>query len=108
MFIFRNKINIDSLKAYDGVVYVEENSVLYDYLSSYKNITTKTKLEEISICLILGGLVGNLADRILKGGVIDFLEFQFFGYSYPVFNLADVFLVIGVMLYIYQEVRMVK
>jgi len=36
------KLNVDSLKAYDGIIYVEENSMLYDYLSSYKNITTKT------------------------------------------------------------------
>ena len=37
-----NKLNIDSLKAYDGVVYVEENSILFDYLNSFKNITIKT------------------------------------------------------------------
>lgn len=36
------KLNIDSLKAYNGVVYVEENSLLYNYLSTYKNITIKT------------------------------------------------------------------
>ena len=36
------KLNIDSLKSYNGVVYVEENSMLYEYLSNYKNITTKT------------------------------------------------------------------
>lgn len=36
------KLNIDSLKSYNGVVYVEENSMLYEYLSNYNNITTKT------------------------------------------------------------------
>ena len=36
------KLNIDSLKSYNGVVYVEENSMLYEYLSNYSNITTKT------------------------------------------------------------------
>lgn len=36
------KLNIDSLKSYNGVVYVEENSMLYEYLSGYSNITTKT------------------------------------------------------------------
>ena len=36
------KLNIDSLKSYNGEVYVEEDSILYEYLSNYKNITTKT------------------------------------------------------------------
>jgi len=36
------KLNIDSLKAYNGTLYVEENSLLFNYLSSYKNITIKT------------------------------------------------------------------
>lgn len=67
-----------------------------------ENITSK--IESISISLILGGLVGNLIDRIFRGGVIDFLDFRIFGYSYPVFNLADIFLVVGVVLYIYEEV----
>ena len=53
------KLNIDSLKAYDGVVYVEENSVLYDYLSSYKNITTKTydKLSRVNKLIKKGNVV---------------------------------------------------
>jgi len=36
------KLNIDSLKAYNGTLYVEENSLLFNYLSNYKNITIKT------------------------------------------------------------------
>ncbi|MBQ3021530.1 MAG: GGDEF domain-containing protein [Bacilli bacterium] len=35
-------INIDSLNAYEGIIYVEENSLLYNYLSNFKNITVKT------------------------------------------------------------------
>lgn len=73
-----------------------------------KNTNILSKLEGVSISFILGGLIGNLIDRILKGGVIDFLEFYIFGYSYPVFNLADIFLVVGVILYIYREVGNLK
>jgi len=36
------KVNVDSLKAFNGTIYVEENSLLYDYLNNYKNITIKT------------------------------------------------------------------
>lgn len=65
----------------------------------------KNKLEEISAILLLGGLFGNLIDRIFRGAVIDFLDFNIFGYDYPIFNMADIFLVIGVILLIYNEVR---
>lgn len=57
----------------------------------------------ISFAFILGGTVGNLVDRFLttigkRDGVIDFISLKFGNYSYPVFNLADSFLVVGVIL----------
>ena len=58
----------------------------------------KNNLEKISYSMILGGSVGNLFDRIIYGYVIDFLDFNLFGYDYPIFNLADTFIVIGVLL----------
>lgn len=53
-----------------------------------------------SFGLIIGGIVGNLIDRILYRGVIDYLMFKFFGYTFPVFNLADICITLGVVLYI--------
>ncbi len=49
---------------------------------------------------IYGGLFGNLIDRLQKGAVIDFIHFKFGSYDFPIFNFADVFLVIGFILLI--------
>ena len=57
----------------------------------------KSKLEKIGYSLILGGAIGNFIDRIVYGYVIDFFDFYIFGYDYPIFNLADTFIVIGVV-----------
>ena len=65
----------------------------------YKN-KPKYKLEKIAYSLILGGAIGNFLDRIVYGYVIDFLDFYIFGYNYPIFNLADTFIVLGVLLLI--------
>lgn len=70
----------------------------------YKNKDAK-KIERVAYSLILGGAIGNLVDRIFNGYVVDFLDFIFFGYNYPIFNLADTFIVIGVILLIIDMVR---
>lgn len=47
------------------------------------------------IALILGGAAGNLFDRLLDGGVVDFLLFYFRRFEWPAFNVADSAIVIG-------------
>ena len=57
-----------------------------------------SKIEKIGYAFVIGGALGNLTDRIFYGFVIDFLDFNFWGWDYPIFNLADCFIVIGVIL----------
>lgn len=53
-------------------------------------------LYSVGIAFIVGGAVGNIVDRIAFGYVRDFIEFTFF--KFPVFNMADSFLTVGVVL----------
>ena len=66
------------------------------YLYKYtKKQTNPNKLAILSHGLLLGGIIGNLIDRIIYGYVIDYLDFMIFNYNFPIFNLADTFIVIG-------------
>lgn len=70
-----------------------------------KKNNIQNKLELVSISLIIGGSLGNLMDRVVRGYVIDFLDFKLFNYNFPIFNLADTFIVIGVILLLLKELR---
>ena len=67
------------------------------YLYFFKNQNLK-KFELINYSILIGGIFGNLLDRIKFGKVIDYLDFNIFGYSFPVFNFADICIVISVIL----------
>ena len=55
---------------------------------------------KILLGLMVGGIVGNLIDRIRFGWVTDFLDFEFGSYHYPSFNVADSAICIAVALYL--------
>lgn len=63
------------------------------------------RLVGISYTFILAGLIGNLIDRIFYGYVVDYLQVILIGYSFPIFNLADIVIVVGIFLLMFQFIR---
>ena len=57
-----------------------------------------SRLRRIGIGLIAGGAVGNVIDRLVHPGVVDFLDFHAFGWHWPAFNVADSAIFLGVVL----------
>lgn len=67
---------------------------LYFFFIYKKKLTT---FEIFSFGLLFGGTLGNLVDRIFRGHVIDYLDFTIFGYSFPIFNFADICIVVSII-----------
>jgi signal peptidase II len=57
-----------------------------------------TSLTQASLALIAGGAAGNLLDRVIHGGVTDFVELHAGSFVWPAFNLADSAITIGALL----------
>lgn len=66
------------------------------YIKEAKN----NMLMQIAISLLFSGALGNFIDRISSGEVVDFIDTVIFGYDFPIFNIADASLTIGVVLLI--------
>ena len=63
------------------------------------------KYEYIIYGFLMGGILGNLIDRFFRGFVIDYLDFNIFGYDFPIFNFADICIVASVILIIIFSIR---
>ncbi len=79
------------------VVFLVVSSVAIAVISSfYRGLAPGDRFNSLALGLIMGGAIGNLIDRVLRGEVVDFLHFRLWGeHSWPDFNLADTFIVVG-------------
>lgn len=75
--------------------------IIYRFMYLFKTNTRNN----IAFGLLVGGIFGNMLDRIIYGYVRDFLDFKIFSYDFPVFNLADIFIVISVILLVIAIIK---
>ena len=62
------------------------------------------RMLSIGYSLALAGLLGNFLDRLIDGYIIDYLSFKILGYNYPIFNFADILIVVGIIIVIIKEI----
>jgi len=77
-------------------------SSLISLYFGYIMIKSRSSLEKGSYALIVSGAVGNIIDRVYYHGVIDFIDFHLYSYHWPAFNLADVYICLGVFLLLFR------
>ncbi|NWO12796.1 MAG: signal peptidase II [Virgibacillus sp.] len=68
-------------------------AVVVYYIQAYAK---ESKLLGIALSFVLGGAIGNFIDRLFRKEVVDFFDFIILGYDFPIFNIADASLVVGV------------
>lgn len=69
-------------------------ALVFIYLFLIKNEKKSFNLYLYGI--LYGGIIGNLIDRIFRGYVVDYLDFNLFGYNFPIFNFADICIVVSI------------
>ncbi len=86
---------------YSNAILIVVNILITIYLWKIL-INCCTTLSFLGYSCIIGGAIGNIVDRIFKGAVFDFIYLHYWEYGFPVFNLADSFITIGVMVLGYE------
>lgn len=122
---FTESINI--IKNFFRITYLQNNGAAFSILSGnriflilitllsliliYFILIKNKRINNIeSICYgsLIGGIIGNLIDRIRLGYVIDYLDFNFGNYQYPVFNFADILIVLSAIILLIISLKEVK
>lgn len=75
--------------------------ILIRFMFHFKN----NLRNNIAFACTVAGIMSNLADRVFLGYVRDFLDFTIFGYDYPIFNIADIAIVVGVLLLVIAIIK---
>ena len=86
--------SVEIIKNFFSLTYVENRGAAFGTMMGGRWFFVALTV----IVVVAGGAIGNCIDRLFRGYVVDMLSFNFFGYSFPVFNFADICVVIGAVL----------
>jgi signal peptidase II len=86
--------------AFRSVFFIVLSMIAIVVLATLMARRETARLSGVAFALILGGTIGNLIDRMGRGRVVDFIYFHHDWFSYPVFNVADSAITIGVAIFI--------
>ncbi|MBA4387153.1 MAG: signal peptidase II [Verrucomicrobia bacterium] len=92
------------LEGFNGMLVLLSVAVLAAMVIFRKHFLADTFLSRLTLALMVGGIAGNLMDRLKHGYVVDYLDFYHGQAHFPAFNIADSAICIGVGLYIISQV----
>lgn len=119
-----NKTNITIIKNLLSITYTRNNGIAFSMFSGstipiiivsiiliiillfilkkeYLSRNIDKPILNIGYGILIGGIFGNLIDRIFRGVVIDYISLKIFGYYFPIFNLADLLITIGIIIIVF-------
>lgn len=88
-----------------GFFYIITLIILAVLIIFYIKETKYNAFMQVAISLLFAGALGNFIDRVFNGEVVDFIDTNIFGYDFPIFNVADSSLTIGVIFVIIALVK---
>ena len=106
-YVLNEGIAFSILDGY-GYLIIIITAIILLYLLSMMKRSLTDKVATFGYTLLISGLLGNFIDRLLDFKVVDYLSFKIFNYNFPVFNLADILIVLGAFLIIFKEFEVMK
>ncbi|MBF0472630.1 MAG: signal peptidase II [Nitrospirae bacterium] len=97
-----------SLKGLGNPIFIVLSIIVIIFLTILIFKEKQGMLLSLSYCLLIGGAVGNLIDRLTRGYVVDFLDFHVSDYHWASFNVADSALSVGMVLVILIQLKGLK
>ena len=121
-YLVKNNFNINQrveINSYFDLIYIQNYGVSFGLLSgsvpywililiglivviliSYLMIVSKKKIERIAYFVIIIGAISNILDRLINTYVVDFILLHYKQFYWPAFNLADIYITIGIIMLI--------
>ena len=121
-FLVKNNLELNqsiTVNEYFDLVYVQNYGVSFGFFSGtlshwhliiiallvviiivYLMLVSKKTSEKIAYFIIIIGAIANILDRIINSFVVDFISIHYKGFYWPAFNLADIYITIGIIMLI--------